>query len=82
MRFRVDTHYLQDRAQYPIIGNRDGRVIGVHTQDCDFLLRPIRLGQRLTRDYPKYGALTIGELERDAERDSCTMSYDCHCQQL
>lgn len=80
MRFRDDTHYLQNPTQYPIIGNRDGRIIRVHVRDCDSLLHPIQLGQRLTRDYPKYGAHTIDELERDANRDSCMLSYDCACQ--
>ncbi len=81
MRFRDDNHYLQNRAQYPIIGNRDGHVIRVHVRDCESLLRPIRLRQRLTRDYPKYGAHTIDDLEHDAVRDGCTLSYDCDCQQ-
>ena len=79
MRFRDDTHYLQSRAQYTIIGNREGHRIEVHDRDCSYLLRPIDLGQRLT-SYPKYGAHTIDELAHDATRDGCVLTYDCKCQ--
>lgn len=76
--FKSEKQYLS--SHYEFIGNQAeiAGIIRAHVRNCNTLLRPIQLNQKLL-SYFKYGADTFQELKEQVQKDGYTLTTKCYC---